>query len=70
MIFKKTVNSLISDIARKIEHLHDVADKHDEDAEVHEEKVAYHASEMETSQAEAGRARRIAKKFSALIEVE
>jgi hypothetical protein len=67
VIFKKTTDGLISDIARKINHLHEVADKHDEDAEVHSSKAADHKAALADAQWSSARARRIAKKFSELI---
>jgi hypothetical protein len=70
LIFKKTVNSLIADIARKVEHLHAVADRHDTDAEVHSDKATYHLNEEAAALQESIRARRIAKKFADLIEVQ
>jgi hypothetical protein len=70
IFIKKTTDSLISDIARKINHLHDVADKHDVDADVHDTKIMYHTLSKEDSVNASARARRIATRFSALIDGE
>jgi hypothetical protein len=67
MLFRKTVDSIVADIAEKIDHLYIAATNHDTDAGVHAAKIEHHTVARDDARAESARARRLASKFSDLI---
>lgn len=67
MWFKTSIDSILSDITAKIEHLHVVADAHAAEALIAADRASLYTKLHDFAVAEEARARKIAAKFTELV---